>query len=226
MKRRNRTRKFWCLAGLLAAVVGCAPVAPSKSSAAPASLTLRSQREQTNDTKLPARTQPLTPFQSAIVGSLEKQTAANTVYDSAYYRGGVPPANVGVCSDVAIRAFSAAGVDLKRAVTADIQAHSRLYPLSHPDPNIDHRRCRNLVVYFRRHAQEIPLKSTEAWKPGDIVFWSTGGKGYLDHIGVIGNHLGASGNPTVVQHLPGEFVTETDRLTRFQVLHHFRWPIQ
>lgn len=166
----------------------------------------------------------MTPFQRAVIASLEHQTAANTVYDSSYYRGGVPPANIGVCSDVAIRAFAAAGIDLKREVTADIQAHQRLYPLSHPDPNIDHRRCRNLVVYFRRHAKELPTSPAKAhWKPGDIVFWSTGGKSYLDHIGIIGNHIGASGNPTVVQHLPGAYVNETDTLYQFQVLHHFRW---
>lgn len=206
---------------------GCADVAPKSLSPASPLVPVAGQTISAAQPPSATRLKNLTRFQKAMVGSLERQTAADTVYDSSYYRGGVPPANIGVCSDVAIRAFAAAGVDLKSAVTTDIRAHQNLYPLSHPDPNIDHRRCRNLVVYFRRHARELPISPAKAhWQPGDIVFWSTGGKSYLDHIGIIGNHFGASGNPTVVQHLPGAFVNETDTLYRFQVLHHFRWPSQ
>ncbi len=214
-----------CLSALVSGVGGCVRgehVGTLMSPVASASQTSRALTDA--HAELTLRTVPLTPFQRAIVESLEKQTAANTVYDSSYFRGGIPPARLGVCSDVAIRAFGAAGVDIKGKVTADIQAHRRLYPLKLPDPNIDHRRCRNLVVYFRRNAKELPLTAPAAqWLPGDIVFWSTGGKSYLDHIGVIGNHLGPSGNATVVQHLPGEPVTETDSLHKFQILHHFRW---
>lgn len=169
----------------------------------------------------------LTPFQHAVVAELERQTAANIRYDGSYFRGGVPPANVGACSDVALRAFQAAGVDLKRAVTDDIQAHQRLYPLAHPDPNIDHRRCRNLVVYFQRHTKELPISQEKAhWQPGDVVFWGTDGKNTLYHIGLVGNHIGPSGNPTVVQHSPGGVVDESDTLYHLPVLHHFRWSVK
>jgi uncharacterized protein YijF (DUF1287 family) len=227
MTQRKYAEWFWCIVslGVAASSLGCATAPSSKTLPQASPLLAQTQSAAPKNPDRPTvRTEILTPFQREIVASLERQTAANTVYNSAYYRGGVPPAHVGVCSDVAIRAFAAAGVDLKRAVTKDIQAHQRLYPLSHPDPNIDHRRCRNLVVYFRRHAKELSVAANTAhWQPGDIVFWSTGGKSYLDHIGIIGNHIGASGNPTVVQHLPGAFVNETDSLYRFQVLHHFRW---
>lgn len=203
---------------------GCAsrtPAMPAPPPASPISQAVPSAHEALS---VAVSTASMTPFQRAVVADLERQTNANTIYDPSYYRGGVPPANIGVCSDVAIRAFLAAGIDLKRAVTADIRAHQRGYPLSRPDPNIDHRRCRNLVVYFKRYAKELPISPEKAhWQPGDIVFWSTGGKSYLDHIGLIGNHIGPSGNPTVVQHLPGSYVTETDTLYQFQVLHHFRW---
>lgn len=228
MAWRNMIKRIWrlvCVGAVGSCIGGCASgmhsqALPSASSPVASASRIFSQPQPTTA----VQTQNLTRFQKAIVSSLEAQTAANTVYDSSYYRGGVPPIHVGVCSDVAIRAFAAAGVDLKSEVTADIGAHQRLYPLSHPDPNIDHRRCRNLVVYFRRRAKELPVTPSKAhWQPGDLVFWSTGGKGYLDHIGVIGNHIGASGNPMVVQHLPGAFVNETDTLYRFQVLHHFRW---
>jgi len=226
MARRHVAKWFWQLLGIGATggfLQGCASVTPAPPPLAPlVQAASQSSRETGPPPAMPSDS--LTPFQRSVIASLEHQTAANTVYDSSYYRGGVPPANIGVCSDVAIRAFAAAGIDLKREVTADIRAHQRLYPLSHPDPNIDHRRCRNLVVYFRRHARELPTSPAKAhWQPGDIVFWSTGGKSYLDHIGIIGNHIGASGNPTVVQHLPGTYVNETDTLYQFQVMHHFRW---
>ena len=225
--RRNVEKGFWRIAAVGMAsgcLGGCASVTPKVLSSASPLVPVAGRTTAATQSPSAAQAENLTQFQEAIISSLARQTTADTVYDSSYYRGGVPPIHVGVCSDVAIRAFAAAGVDLKSEVTADIQAHRRLYPLSQPDPNIDHRRCRNLVVYFRRRAKELPVAPSKAhWQPGDLVFWSTGGKGYLDHIGIIGNHIGASGNPTVVQHLPGAFANETDTLYRFQVLHHFRW---
>lgn len=228
MAWRKFSKWFWQLLSVGATggfLQGCTSVTPTSSVPTVSPLVrVAGQSPAEARSKLAAPPESLTPFQKAVIASLEHQTAANTVYDSSYYRGGVPPASLGVCSDVAIRAFAAAGIDLKREVTADIQAHQRLYPLSRPDPNIDHRRCRNLVVYFRRHAKELPTSPAKAhWQPGDIVFWSTGGKSYLDHIGILGNHIGPSGNPTVVQHLPGAYVNETDTLYQFQVMHHFRW---
>ena len=227
MVGRNVGKEFWRIAvvGMVGSCLGgCASVASKVLSPASPLVPVAGRTTVAMQSPPAVQTEKLTPFQKAVVVSLARQTTADTIYDSSYYRGGVPPIHIGVCSDVAIRAFAAAGVDLKNEVTADIRAHQRLYPLSHPDPNIDHRRCCNLVVYFRRRAIELPIALSKAhWQPGDLVFWSTGGKGYLDHIGIIGNHIGASGNPTVVQHLPGAFVNETDTLYRFQVLHHFRW---
>ena len=169
----------------------------------------------------------LTPFQKAVLLDLDRQMTAGTVYADGYYTGGDPPPHVGVCTDVVISAYRAAGVNLHKLVSADIAHHRSAYNIAKPDPNIDYRRCRNLQIFFQRHALSLPRKGTHAgWQPGDIVIWSTAGKGNPDHIGVIANHLDAEGVPTVVHHWPGLLVCEMDWLYRFQIVGHFRWPNQ
>src|SRR5262245_54931691 len=54
----------------------------------------------------------LSPFQRAVVGDLERQVRAGIRYQDGYFEGGEPPATVGVCTDVVIRSFRTAGVDL------------------------------------------------------------------------------------------------------------------
>jgi uncharacterized protein len=175
---------------------------------------------------LPPVTAPenLSPFQQAVLSSLNHQVDANIRYQDGYYVGGAPPPNVGVCTDVVIRSYEAAGVDLHRRVATDVAAHPRLYAVGRPDPNIDHRRCRNLAVFFKRHALTLPTVRARAhWQPGDIVLWDSRGDGHPDHIGVIGNHLDASGIPTVIHHMPGFPVCEMDCLYQIPILYHFRW---
>jgi uncharacterized protein YijF (DUF1287 family) len=82
-------------------------------------------------------------------------------YDSAYtviaYPDGDVPIERGVCTDVLIRAYRDIGVDLQRLVHEDMKENFTKYPklwgLSHPDPNIDHRRVPNLMVFFRLKPQ-------------------------------------------------------------------------
>src|SRR5438067_5675884 len=52
----------------------------------------------------------LTPFQRAVVAELDRQVRAGIRYQDGYFEGGDPPAGVGVCTDVVIRAYRAAGV--------------------------------------------------------------------------------------------------------------------
>lgn len=167
----------------------------------------------------------LSPFQAAVVADLRRQVAAGIRYRDGYFQGGEPPPEVGVCTDVVVRAFRRAGVDLQQGVAGDVRARRRAYDIERPDRNIDHRRCRNLVVFFDRHARPEPAsKDRGAWKPGDVVFWDTNADRRVDHVGVIANGRDAEGNPTVVHHWPGLPVSETDGLFRFPVTHHFRWP--
>jgi uncharacterized protein YijF (DUF1287 family) len=167
---------------------------------------------------------PLSPFQDKLVSDLQRQVRTGIRYKNGYYAGGEPPADIGVCTDVVIRSFRAAGVDLHQTVAADIRAHPRPYRIIKPDANIDHRRCSNLVVFFRRHAHALPATGSQAdWQPGDIVFWDTWGNGKVDHVGMIGTGHDGQGNPTVIHHWPGLPVSETDGLYHFAVCGHFRW---
>lgn len=171
----------------------------------------------------PTRRPP--PFEAALMDALERQVKAGIRYQDGYFTGGDPPPNIGVCTDVLIRAFRDAGIDLQKAVAEDVREDSDAYGIERPDANIDHRRCRNLVVFFRRHALRLPTDSRE-WKLGDVVFWGTRGDGQADHVGMIASGVDESGSPTVVHHWPGLPVSETDGLHRFPILYHFRWRNQ
>ena len=73
--------------------------------------------------------------------------------------------------------------DLQRELHEDMRANFRLYPklwgLSAPDANIDHRRVPNLMKYFERRGKAV----SGAFEPGDIVAWSL--PGGLYHIGIV-----------------------------------------
>lgn len=99
---------------------------------------------------------------------------------------------IGVCTDVAIRALRGAGADLQALLFEDILLHPDQYPtIGQPNPHIDHRRTRNLKIWFDRHALKLsnstPTSDDEVWRAGDIVIMDTGvpnGTIY-DHIGVV-----------------------------------------
>jgi len=167
--------------------------------------------------------QRLTPFQAHVVADLRRQCESKIWYQDGYYTGGEPPAKIGVCTDVVIRSFRAGGIDLQKAVQADIREHPGDYDVARPDANIDHRRCRNLVVFFRRHARQLPVGDDAAWAPGDIVFWDTRSDGKVDHVGVIGNKMVQGNEPSVIHHWPGNYVAETDWLHQLPIMYHFRY---
>lgn len=169
-----------------------------------------------------AALQTLSPMQAALAAELDRQVHANIRYRDAYYAGGEPPSTEGVCTDVVVRAFRAAGVDLRKEVARDVRTTPTAYRIDDPDPNIDHRRCRNLIVFLRRKARSLPADAD--WQTGDVVLWSTRNNGNPDHIGMIATGRDNAGDPTVVHHWPGFAVRETGGLHAFQVMGHFRWP--
>jgi uncharacterized protein YijF (DUF1287 family) len=162
----------------------------------------------------------LDPFTSKLIESVAAQTRTVKIYRDGYYDGGDPPERYGVCTDVVIRSFRHAGVDLQTEVAEDVRAHPDSYLILRPDPNIDHRRTRNLIVFFRHRARELPDVD---WEPGDVVFWSTHNDGRVDHVGMIACGKEPSGDPTIIHHWPGLPVSETGGLHRFQIVGHFRW---
>lgn len=113
-----------------------------------------------------------------LISAAQEQTAYTLHYDGSYrrmrYPGGDVPRDRGVCTDVLIRAFRAAGVDLQQAVHEDMQESFSEYPqrwgLSRPDPNIDHRRVANLMTFFRRQKKSLSLPvQIPAVLPGDVI---------------------------------------------------------
>ena len=150
--------------------------------------------------------------------------ATNPEYKSAYYAGGYPTDGYGVCTDVIWQAFLAAGYSLKDMVDADIAARTDEYfdGGEVPDPNIDFRRCRNLLVFFREHATELTTstRNPEDWMPGDIVI-------YDGHIAICSDKRNARGLPYIIHHgNPIENAVEADQLTTTyggEIIGHFRF---
>ena len=133
-------------------------------------------------------------------------------YKSAYYSGGYPPDNEGVCTDVIWRAFKNAGYTLKGMVDKDIKENVDKYPrvAGKPDPNIDFRRVPNLKVYFERNhiVLTTDLSQIEQWQPGDIVvFGST-------HIVIISDKRNEKGIPYLI-HNGGQPIREEDFLETY-----------
>ena len=171
-------------------------------------------------------------FDDDIVNALIHRTTQPVTYDGAYhkleYPGGDVPANIGVCTDVLIRSYRQLGIDLQKLVHEDMQANFRAYPskriwgLTKPDKNIDHRRVPNLQVYFERHAQVLTKSLNAAdYKTGDIVTWMLPGN--LPHIGMVVNQIAqGSGNPLIVHNI-GRGPEMSDMLFAYTITGHYRF---
>lgn len=140
-------------------------------------------------------------------------------YKSAYYAGGYPPEGEGVCTDVIWMAFKAAGYDLKSMVDADIADRRDAYPhITHPDPNIDFRRVRNLRIFFDTYAISLScdVRDIEQFQPGDIVI-------YEGHVGMVSDKRNRRGVPFIIHHGSGTGAEE-NALAREPIIGHYRWP--
>ncbi len=166
-----------------------------------------------------------------VVTAARAQVGVTVTYDPAYVRIGYPrgdvPVDRGVCADVIVRAFRAAGVDLQQLVHQDMAAHFSDYPhawgLRRPDSNIDHRRVPNLETFFRRRGMALPI-TTQAtdYRTGDVVSWRL--PNGLAHIGLVSDQVAAdgSGRPLVIHNI-GAGTQEEDVLFAWRIVGHFRW---
>jgi uncharacterized protein len=212
------------LAAIALVVPGCAP------ETAPAQISRVAGPKATAEVPVPEprRVQvALNPVQARILVGAKDQLSWGTVYDGAYvripYPGGDVPREQGVCTDVVVRALRNADIDLQRLIHEDMRRAWGEYPryagLSRPDPNIDHRRVPNQIRFLKRHGRDLGTSLRE-WLPGDFVFWKLDGG--LDHVGVLSDLLGASGDPCVIHNLGG--VREEDVLRRWKIVGHYRYP--
>lgn len=143
-------------------------------------------------------------------------------YDGSFYtKGGYPPDNVGVCTDLVWRAFKEAGYSLKDMVDKDIALNQKDYPrIKTPDPNIDFRRVKNLQVFFSKYAKSLTtdVKKVDEWQPGDIVIFKN-----ASHIGIISDKRMRNGRPYVLHNNGQLLCREEDYLNGHEVGYHYRF---
>ena len=159
-----------------------------------------------------------------IVLGARKDAENRPTYKSAYYSGGYPPENEGVCTDVVWRAFKNAGYNLKDLIDEDIKNNVSEYPRveGKPDPNIDFRRVPNLISFFTRNAicLTTDLSKIEEWQPGDIITFEK------NHVGIISDKRNKNGVPYLI-HNGGQKNREEDILEIYhlysEIYGHFRW---
>jgi uncharacterized protein YijF (DUF1287 family) len=183
-----------------------------------------------------AQTQPVTPTQQEFLRRLSAAAIERTHhvvrYNPAYvripYPGGDVPADTGVCTDEIIRAYRAVGVDLQKEVHEDIIQNFSAYPnksrwlLSRPDPNIDHRRVPNLMVFFGRKGETLPVSSgAEDYSPGDLVTWDLGGG--VPHIGIVVDRKSPQTGRYLVVHNVGAGPKMEDVLFNWKITGHYRY---
>ncbi|MGI8787143.1 MAG: DUF1287 domain-containing protein [Pyrinomonadaceae bacterium] len=166
-----------------------------------------------------------------LLESAVEQTKTTKGYDPNYvvipYPIGDVPVETGVCSDVVIRAFRKAGVDLQKEVHEDMEANFSAYPqkwnLPKPNANIDHRRVPNLQTFFTRKGKSLPITQTAAdYKPGDVVAWDLDGKG-MTHIGIVSNFYNDATKRYLIIHNIGGGTQAEDRIFDWKILGHYRY---
>jgi len=168
-------------------------------------------------------------FADRLVAAAVAQAGRRVVYDGSYrripYPGGDVPGDIGVCTDVVIRAYRALGIDLQQRVHEDMRAGFAAYPqqwrLPRPDPNIDHRRVPNLQAYLKRRRAALPMSTDAAdYRPGDLVTWMLPGN--LPHIGIVTSSRAPSGRPLIAHNI-GRGPELEDMLFAFPVTGHYRY---
>lgn len=157
-------------------------------------------------------------------------TKQKVVYDPSYVSISYPNGDVsedkGVCTDVVIRAYRKLGIDLQKEVHEDMKNNFQLYPkiwgLTKPDKNIDHRRVPNLMKFFERHGNILPITDKAAdYKPGDIVCWNLGGS--ITHIGLVVNKKSIDGVRPMIVHNIGAGQVLEDCLFNYKIIGHFSY---
>lgn len=185
--------------------------------------------------------QPLSPVEKIPADQLQvadlillgaRAEAKNaTVYDASYqvmaYPGGDVAPSRGACTDVVVRAYRKAGIDLQSLIHEDMLHNFESYPqnwgLKYPDRNIDHRRIPNQVTFFQCHGHSLPLdnyEDSQIWHWGDVVYWRfVNGD---EHCGIISDRKTKDNIPLVI-HNAG-ISTEENALLRWEIIGHYRYP--
>lgn len=207
------------LAGLLVGALALPGCVLSPASRAPDSSNRRQPRVEDR----------ATPRARQVAEAAMAQVGETVRYDPAYveipYPGGDVPRDRGVCTDVVVRAFREVGVDLQVAVHEDMRSDFSAYPrrwgLTHPDPNIDHRRVPNLQTFFTRKGKSLRVTDRGSdYQPGDVVTWKVNGR---PHTGVVSTRRAPDGTRFCIAHNIGSGTRVEDALFRFRITGHYRY---
>jgi uncharacterized protein YijF (DUF1287 family) len=145
---------------------------------------------------------------SDILEGAKKEARNHSKYRSAYYDGGYPPPNEGVCTDVIWRSLQNAGYNLKEMVDVHISDNVKLYSnIKTPDPNIDFRRVKNLKIFFDYNVIVLinDPSRIEEWMPGDIIIFGS------NHIAIVSDKRNKDGIPYII-HNAGQPNREEDAM--------------
>ena len=167
-----------------------------------------------------------------LIAAAKERTSHDVKYDGSYfsisYPGGDVPKNIGVCTDVVIRSYRKIGVDLQKKIHEDMLTNFSLYPskriwsLTKPDKNIDHRRVPNLRVFFKRFGKTLEVSSDpNDYSPGDLVTWMLPGN--LPHIGIVIDEMSDDKNRPLIVHNIGEGPKINDMLFDYPITGHYRY---
>ena len=173
-------------------------------------------------------------FFNDLANAAFERTRYSITYDGSYfpmaYPNGDVPGNIGVCTDVVIRAYRALGIDLQKELHEDLAANFDAYPsgriwrLTRPDRNIDHRRVPNLRVFLSRKGESFSARRKAGnYRPGDLVTWRLSGN--LPHIGVVSNQFAADGVTPLIVHNIGSGPVIENVLFRYELTGHYRYGI-
>ena len=188
---------------------------------------LKPPETQTEVRALPTNSSPNLKL---VIDAATDQVGKTTSYDASYqkleYPNGDVPIETGVCSDVIVRAFRKAGIDLQKDVHEDMKDHFSAYPTrwaaKSPDANIDHRRVPNLQTYFTRKAKALATTGgSDTFLPGDIVTWDLGGG--VDHVGMVVNLWYKPSQRYLIVHNIGAGTQMEDVLFAWKVTGHYRY---
>jgi len=169
-------------------------------------------------------------FSARLVIAAIERAQHDVTYDGRYLKINYPygdiPDNIGVCTDVVIRAYRKLGIDLQKDVHEDMQTNFADYPniwgLKTTDKNIDHRRVPNLQTLFTRKGKVLPVNNdSSTYRAGDMVTWMLPGN--LPHIGIVTDKKSNDGMRPLIVHNIGAGPKLEDILFKFPITGHYQY---
>lgn len=157
--------------------------------------------------------------QTDILNNTREYIKTNPKYKSKYYGTGYPNDEYGVCTDVVGIALKNSGYDLMELVNEDIKNNREKYDIDVIDKNIDFRRVKNLIIFFKNNTINLTtdINELEEWQGGDIVI-------FKNHIAIVSDKRNKNGIPFIIHHQsPYQSNYEEDILQyRNDIVGHYR----